>query len=302
MAAAAVVCLVAGAASAAKAPAHARAAATHRADADTTAFQGLGAWLDVYDTPLRKAAAATVARFKAAGVATVFLETSKSDRTYDVQAPDLTGAFLDAAHGAGMRVVAWYLPSLENVALDARRSAAAVAFRSATGQAFDAFALDIESSAVRDPRARTKRLLALVARVRAAAPRPFTLGAIVPAPVGMLLNPTYWPGFPWLQLAAQVDAWVPMVYSTYRTLGADGVFGYTVANVALLRALAGEPVLPVHVVGGEASGLKPADAEGFVRAAAQQQVAGASLYDAATTSAVLWSRLGPVSLLGAGAG
>lgn len=269
-----------------------------RVVADTVAYQGLGAWLDIFDTDLRRSAAATVERFRAAGVSTVFLETSKYDRTYDIQAPDLTGAFLDAAHAAGLRVVAWYFPNLQNITLDTRRSLAAIRFRSAAGGAFDGFALDIEDTSVRDAALRTKRLLLLSARIRAAAPRPYALGAIIPSPIGMLLKPDYWPGFPWQQLAATYDAFVPMAYSSYRTLGADGVYGYTVANVALLRAMIGEPALPVHVVGGEASRLKAVDADGFVRAAAQQQVAGASLYDAATTRAALWTRLGPLALLG----
>ena len=262
--------------------------------AATAAYQGLGAWLDVFDTALRRNAAATVERFQAAGVSTVFLETSSWSRPYDVQAPELTGPFLDAAHAAGLHVVAWYLPGFQNVTLDVRRALAAVRFRSATGGAFDGLALDIEDSTVADAAARTRRLLVEVARVRAAAPRPYALGAIVPAPLGLLLRPSYWPGFPWAQLAASLDAFVPMIYSSYRTLGVDGVFGYTVANVALLRALVGDPAIPVHVVGGVASSLRVADVDGFVRAAQQQQVAGASLYDAATTRAALWPRLAPL--------
>ena len=119
--------------------------------------------------------------------------------------------------------------------------------------------------------------------------------------IGLLLRPSYWPGFPWAQLAASLDAFVPMTYSSYRTLGVDGVFGYTVANVALLRALVGDPAIPVHVVGGVASSLRVADVDGFVRAAQQQQVAGASLYDAATTRAALWPRLAPLVRQPAGA-
>lgn len=301
MAAAAVVALVvavAGAGAAGSRPAHpvaARSAATPAAD--TAAYQGLGAWIDVFDTGLRRAATTTVSQFAAAGVSTVFLETSSWSRDYDLQAPDLTGAFLDAAHAAGLRVVAWYLPGFQSPAVDLRRARAAVAFRSATGGAFDGFALDIEDTTVANIPLRTRRLLALVDGVRAVAPRPYALGAIVASPIGMLLKPSYWPEFPWAQLAARMDAFVPMVYSSYRTLGKDGVFGYTVANVALLRALVGDPAMPVHVVGGVADTLRPADVDGFVRAAQQQQVSGASLYDAATTKVTLWPRLAPVAAL-----
>ena len=264
--------------------------------ADTAAYTGLGAWLDVFDTGLRRNAAATVAGFQAAGVTTVFLETSSWTRTYDLQAPELTGPFLDAAHAAGLKVVAWYLPGFQNVTLDVRRALAAVNFSSASGGRFDGLALDIEDTTVKDAAVRTRRLLLEVARVRAAAPRPYAIGAIVPAPVAMLLRPSLWPGFPWGQLALSMDAFVPMTYSSYHRLAGDGVFGYTVANVALLRALVGDPAVPVHVVGGLASSLSIADADAFVRGAQQQQVAGASLYDAATMRAGLWPRLAPLAV------
>lgn len=269
-----------------------------RAYVDTTAYEGLGAWLDVFDTDLRRNASATVALLVRRGVSTVFLETSSWSRPYDLQSPDLTGVFLDTAHAAGLRVVAWYLPGFQNVALDARRSLAAIRFRSAAGGSFDSFALDIEDTTVRNVALRTSRLLALVARVRAAAPGPYALGAIVASPLGMLLKPDYWPGFPWQRLNASLDAFVPMAYSSYRSIGAGGAFAYTVANVALVRALAGNPTVPVHVVGGIASALTTADVAGFVRGALQQEVVGASLYDVATTRAALWPRLAPIVRLG----
>ena len=272
-------------------------AAAGRMVAAAAAYDGLGAWLDVFDTDLRRNASTTVASLVDNGVSTVYLETSSWSRPYDLQAPDITGAFLDTAHAVGLRVVAWYLPGFQNAALDARRSLAAIRFRSASGGAFDGFALDIEDATVVNAPLRTRRLLALVARVRAAAPRPYALGAIVPSPFAMLLKPTYWPGFPWQRLTAYVDAFVPMAYSSYRSIGGDDVFAYTVANVALVRALAGAPAIPVHVVGGLASALKPADVSAFVRGAMQQEAAGASLYDAATTRAALWARLAPVTAL-----
>ena len=286
----------AAAAAGAAAPGRA-AAATTRSAVDTTAYEGLGAWLDVFDTDLRRNASATVARLSAQGVTTVYLQTSNWSRTYDVQAPDLTGAVLDAAQAAGMKVVAWYLPGLQSPAVDLRRSRAAIAFRSASGAAFDGFALDIEDTSVRDAALRTKRLLALLRGIRATAPRPYPIGAIVPPPVAMLFNPAYWPGFPWAQIAAASDAFVPMAYSSYRRFGAGGVFQYTVANVALLRALVGDPGLPVHVVGGVASGMKAPDVEGFVEAAVQQGAAGGSLYDVATTRAAHWPLLAPLTAL-----
>ena len=47
--------------------------------------------------------------------------------------PDRAGRFIDAAHAAGLRIVAWYLPSFLSVKTDARKALAAIRFRSANG-------------------------------------------------------------------------------------------------------------------------------------------------------------------------
>jgi len=167
---------------------------------DATAYAGLGTWVDLWDTAIWKNPEVAVDRMSARGVTALYLETSNYSRTVDVMRPAVLGRFVEAAHAAGLRVVAWYLPSFANVARDLRRSLAAIRFRSAHGEAFDSFALDIESSVVKPATRRTGRVLALAERLRAGAGDAYTLGAIIPAPRGMDLNPRYWPGFPYVQL------------------------------------------------------------------------------------------------------
>jgi hypothetical protein len=258
---------------------------------DVSAYDGLGTWVDVWDGTVWKAPEAAVSAMAAHDVTTLYLETSNYTRTVDLFQPDGIGRFLDAAHAAGIRVVAWYLPSFANVARDLRRSLAAIRYRSPSGEAFDSFALDIEASVVKPPAKRTARVLALAARLRAAAGEAYPLGAIIPAPRGMDLNPTYWPGFPYQQLTRSFDVFLPMGYFTYRFKTAAASSDYTQANVDLLRERAGDETLPVHVVGGLASAASVAQVHAFAQTALSAGASGASLYDYASTKPAQWRAL-----------
>ena len=71
-------------------------------------------------------------------------------------------------------------------------------FRTASGQRFDAFALDIEPSGTTPAGSlRDDNLRRLSSRIRSSAPAGYRLGAIVPSPLGMSLAPRFWPDFPW---------------------------------------------------------------------------------------------------------
>ena len=75
--------------------------------------------------------------------------------------PERLRGIIQRAHDHRMHVVAWYLPSLSDLARDYRRAMRAIRFHTSDGDGFDSFALDIESPEVPDPTARTRRLLAL---------------------------------------------------------------------------------------------------------------------------------------------
>jgi len=255
---------------------------------DTSAYQGLGTWVDIWDGAQWAKPEAAVARMRDLGVTTLYLETSNYSQAVDLLRPAALGRFVDAAHANGLRIVAWYLPSFANVARDLRRSLAAVRFRSPKGEAFDSFALDIEAKVVPSAAKRSVRLLGLSRALRKAVGPDYPLGAIIPAPRGMDLNPKYWPGFPYEGLAKTYDVFMPMGYFTYRTKTGAATRAYTEANAELLRARAGDEGLAVHLVGGLAGSDTVATVRAFAAAAAEEGALGASLYDYATTSAAQW--------------
>ena len=255
---------------------------------DTSAYQGLGTWVDIWDGAQWAKPEDAVARMRDLGVTTLYLETSNYSQAVDLLRPAALGRFVDAAHANGLRIVAWYLPSFANVVRDLRRSLAAVRFRSPKGEAFDSFALDIEAKVVPSAAKRSVRLLGLSRALRKAVGPDYPLGAIIPAPRGMDLNPKYWPGFPYEGLAKSYDVFMPMGYFTYRTKTGAATRAYTEANAELLRARAGDEGLAVHLVGGLAGSATVAQVRAFAAAAADEGALGASLYDYATTSAAQW--------------
>ena len=268
------------------------AAASGRANGerDLSAYTGLATWVDLYDPRTLARPESAVATMAKHGVRTLFLETSNYQMRDDVVRPDRIGRFVEAAHAHGLQIVAWYVPSFVNLARDRRRALAAIEFQSAGGERFDSFALDIEATLVRSAPTRTARLVLLAKRLRAAAPE-LTLGAIIPAPLGMQRLSWYWPGFPYEQLAQSFDVFLPMGYFTYRSHRASFSGSYTRLNISLLREATGDPALPVHAIGGLARDASPAQVSEFVKAARAGNVIGSSLYDFADTTPRQWREL-----------
>lgn len=262
-------------------------------------YGGLGSWLDIFADGAWTSPPALVAHAKAAGVRTLYLQTSNYSQRAAIIRPAALGRFVDAAHAAGLRVVAWYLPGFAKPRLDARRALAAVRFRSVTGQAFDGFALDIEASIVPNVAVRNVRLLSLTALLRRAAPRNYPLGAIIPSPVGIRRHPHYWPGFPYTALARRFDAILPMAYFSYYAHSARAAYAYAHDAMTLLRAHTGGQQTIVHMIGGSAHHIPAATLAGFVRAVSQCGAQGISLYAFPQTSAADWAVLRTASFGGA---
>ena len=222
---------------------------------------------------------------------TLYLQTSNSNRSADLVRPAGLGRLVDAAHARGLRVVAWYLPTLVRPARDLRRALAAIRFRTQTGGGFDSFALDIESSAVRSPALRNARLLDLSRLLRAAVGPSYALGAIIPSPRGMQLLPHYWPGFPYSDLYRVYDVFLPMAYFSYRARGTAPVARYVGRSVEVIRARTGDPDVAIHVIGGISQRTGAAEARGFMRAVHGCRTLGFSLYDYSGTNATAWRTL-----------
>lgn len=267
-----------------------------------TAYAGLGTWLDIYATAAWAHPEAEVTAMARVGVRTLYLQTGNYGQRVDLVRPGALGRFVTAAHAAGLRVVAWYLPSFLNPGQDARRALAAIRFRTASGDRFDAFALDIEASLVKGVPLRTRRLLRLSARLRAAAGPRYALGAIVPSAVGMRRHPAYWPHFPYRPLARFYDVFLPMAYFTDAGVhGSKPTSAYLTADVAAIRTATGNPRVPIHLIGGIAGSMGAPETAGFMRAVGACAPLGYSLYEFPITSRATWRALtgSPVASAGA---
>jgi hypothetical protein len=265
-----------------------------------SAYGGLGTWLDIYATSSWAHPQREVAAMARDGARTLYLQTGNYEQSVDLVRRHALGRFIDAAHAAGMRVVAWYLPSFARPAQETRRALAAIRFRSARGERFDSFALDIEASLVHPVPLRTQRLVRLSARLRAAVGHRYALGAIIPSPVGIRRHPAYWPHFPYRPLARFYNVFLPMAYATDAGVrGIRATRAYNAADVAIIRTRTGKPHVPIHLIGGLANRMGAREIAGFLQAVGDCSPLGYSLYAFSITSQVTWKAL-EASPVGAG--
>jgi hypothetical protein len=261
------------------------------AAASVNCYRGLGTWVDMYDARALDHPATAVKDMQAHGVHTLFLETSNYHWPTKLNRPAAMSALIEEAHARGMKVVAWYLPGFKNQSRDWNRTRAAIDFRTANGQKFDSFTLDIEASIVKDVGVRNARLRRLSNRIRAKVGSRYPLGACIPSPAGMALHTGYWPRFPYRTLAGIYDVFVPMGYYTYHGDGYSNAYRDTRDNIRIIRAETGRATVPIHVIGGDAAKSSGTETKAYVRALRENGVLGGSLYDWATTSDVDWRML-----------
>ncbi len=270
---------------------------------DRSAYEGLGAWVDVYDfvpvyrkpnqsqfTP-RQAVEIMADR----GVQTLFLQATRLDPRSPGGIVDdrLVGEFLEEAASRGIRVVGWYLPKFGDLDADLH-NLLLIRDYEFRGHRFDGIAVDIEWRAdVPNSAERNRRLVELSRRLRAAVGDD-ALGAIVLPPVLLeVINPRYWPDFAWSELSDLYDVWLPMGYWTFRSTRSEYREGYryTAETIRRLRANLGDPSAAVHPIGGIADAATPEDYRGFIRAADEAQAVGFSMYDLHTTHEGGWAEL-----------
>jgi hypothetical protein len=263
------------------------------AERDVAVYEGTGAWVDLYDTGPGEGGRppavtpAGVDDLEAAGVRTLYLQVARDAGTGEPELhdPELAARFLVRAHARGLRVVGWYVPRFGDIERDLAHIEAIASFE-VLGHRFDGVAVDIEwTGTVADDGVRSDRLVALSTAVRDELGSD-ALGAIVLPPVQLdVVNPAFWPGFPWDELRPLYDVWLPMGYWTDRTVasGYRDAATYTGENLRRLAELVGEDA-PVHPIGGLGEETTPADLNGFVAALAARPdtVIGASIYDWAT--------------------
>ncbi len=106
-------------------------------------YEGLGTWIDIYDTEFWEHPVHTVRSMSAHDIRTIYLQSSNYDRNRPFVHPDGVEAIVDAAHRRGIDVVAWYLPGFRDLPLDLHRAVRTIRFETRQGNRFDSFALDI---------------------------------------------------------------------------------------------------------------------------------------------------------------
>ncbi len=266
-------------------------ATTKAAAADRTApFRGMGAWVDVFEwapsyaSPAGSAVdlpPAAVDRMAAEGVQVLYLQATRFNNPTggDIVDPEVLGQWLARAKANGIKVVAWYLPTLTDPDADLRRLKAVAGLPDVAG-----IGVDIESTAVADPAVRSARMVELSKAARAAVgDRPMS-AIVLPAVDTDVVNLKYWPGFPWREIRDIYDVWQPMGYWTNRKVssGYRDAERYTRENVERLRAHLGDPKAVVHPIGGIMNKATPADVTGYLKAVRDTGSVGASLYNWST--------------------
>jgi hypothetical protein len=258
--------------------------------ASLEAYRGLGGWVDLFEERAWRRPAAAVADMANHGVRTLYLETSNYSQRRAVVDPIGVARFIEAAHARGMDVVAWYLPGFDRLDRDLRRSLRAIEFRTPAGETFDSFALDIEASIVDPASRRSKRVLALSREIRARVGPAYPLAAIIPSPYRMERGKK-WVGFPYAPLAEIYDVFLPMSYFTFHVEGEQRVHNEVAASIPIIRERAGDPTVPIHVIGGIADRASGPEVRGFVGASREHGVIGASLYNWSLTREHDWTEL-----------
>ena len=256
-------------------------------------YRGAGAWVDMYDPAELGNPWPALVEMRDHGVRTLYLETAswRVPKVLDMKDQQAVDLFLDEAHALGIEVIAWYLPGLDDLRTDLRRSRRVLKYETPDGhQRFDGFAIDIESQRVRPVSARNAALIRYSRKLRRAAGPDYALGAIVPDLRSTTVSPGLWPGFPYRAAARYYDVFLPMAYSSYRGHGSAFVYGYSRSNVAGVRALTGRPV---HLIGGLVDALGPGEPGAVVRGARDGGAIGASFYDFAIGQDEAWRALRP---------
>jgi hypothetical protein len=262
--------------------------------ASIDAFQGLGTWVDLWDARAWRDPEAAVADMARHGVRTLFLQSGNYSQHDQLFKEAKLKEFISAGHAREIKVVAWYLPNMKTRSVDYIRIMRAIDLRTADGQAFDGFALDIESTAISSEAMRNRRLEALSAKIREGAGPHYPLGAIIPAPAAIRHENSMWNNFPYTMLTRYYDVFMPMGYYTYDGYTASAALSDVRANLATLRAQRNCRDFPIHLIGGEAENSSDDETRAFVRGVVAGKVLGASIYTWDGTAPGAWKALSAI--------
>ncbi len=192
---------------------------------------GTGMWLHQFDRSEGGSARAIVARARAAGLSTLYVQTGSSKKGW-IGSPTLN-QLLPAVKGTGIKVIAWDFPTLRNPEADAVRMARAARFHCGGCPKVAAVAPDVETAA-EGTRIGETAVARYYTALRKALPPDIAILATVPWPSEKRVG-----RYPYARTAALSDAVMPMAYWYNRSPSQ-----VTAASMAYLTRF-GKPVMPV---------------------------------------------------------
>lgn len=262
-------------------------------------YRGLGAWVDVFDYTSQgghpPVGVADIDAMAAQGVRTLYVQAAFDTSAFPggVVPPGVVGPLLRRAHERGLNVVGWYAPRFRDPQADLARFVAIAKFTQ-DGQRFDGVAVDIEDRGLDDVAERNRRLIELSRQVRLAVGDSATIGAIVlPTVLLEKVNPGFWPGFPWAEIAPFYNVWLPMTYWTDRLTAS----GYRDPNrlisetISRTHELTGLTDAPMHPIGGIGDKLTEGELTTFIATLSAVGAIGGSVYDYRTMPTGGWGVL-----------
>ena len=224
---------------------------------------------------------AIVARALATGLTHLYVRTGSSIDGF-AAAPFLD-ALLPVAHAAGIRVIGWDFPYLDDPGFDATRAVDTINYQTPTGDRIDGFSADIETPAEKvalTPESAT----AYGDLLRSAVGPGYPLIATVPRP-----SPQRQATYPYAEVTAAFDAIAPMVY--WIDVPPDAA----VAEAVDYLAAFGKPVLPVgqaydsSMEGGAPGTPTPDEVNAFIDTANAHGAAGVSFWSWQHASDDTWN-------------
>ena len=243
---------------------------------------GKGMWMHRYSDAYGGDPHAIVGWAKQMGLTHIYVRLGSSKKGF--YARNDLDRLLPVAHAAGIKVVGWDFPYLEDPEGDAQRSFGEAAYTTPTGHRIDAFAADIETPS-EGTVLTAERASYYVSRLRGLVGADYPLIAAVPR-----YNPSR--NFPYAEIAPHVDAFAPMVYWINRDPASD-----VIGSVDYLRQF-GKPILPVGQAYDPAIDGNPqwgppgrAQIDAFMKTAADRGVAGVSFWAWNTASVEQWTAI-----------
>jgi len=224
-----------------------------------------------------------IARAQATGLTHVYVRMGSS--VDGAQNGDFLNVFLPAAHAAGIRVIGWDFPYLDDIDTDVARAVEIINYMTPSGDRLDGFSADIETP-YEGVALTPESASAYGSMLRAAVGPSYLLIATVPRP-----SPARLADYPYTEVVTSFDAIAPMVY--WIDIPPDGA----VIDALSVLAPFGKPILPIgQAYDGSLEGGTPGtptydELGAFINAANANGAAGVSFWSWQHASDDMWAAI-----------